>query len=540
MIPHRKYMFSMKKCILSPWPMIFLLMIGPSFLAAPKTPANVTPNAPHAGRDAEPVVVPGTQLPELVGRSVDDIGIFAWDESSQSFEPIPFQVDQRLSRTFYEGEAWEATQVIYNVEGLDDDLFDTLDEVVFIYERAGAQAPVDATWPASAETDRYEIQIVDPRPGVGEPPRWAYLFLGAGLARSSESYVSSDGLADSTYTTASYELKYEGPWLLTHYSVNAPCGSGLDLVDRFKGRAGLSVDRGETEDFWDDYSTYLGGIEGPVRAIRVVLGAASGFGSITDYVMSPTRWERSTTLRVHPMGQMWLYWDWLPDTSMSFYYPGGPGALALDGEGGVEVGPVFLDWTVTRGPAGGAVAVYDVPDSPFVGAKQTYFMDDENFDDDPKLATGGPYLDEDDSAWGNHGFTLINLSGTYSDDIYMEMNVFPLCGGEGDATYGPPYAELIEYPLAATASFQQPDLSRIETLVVERAEDEVILDWSPVPGALSYRVYESRVCSAPREEWVAISDTTETTYRDVIADPNPVNDCYSVVSVNAEGEEGLW
>src|SRR5262249_30279822 len=154
---------------------------------------------------------------------------------------------------------------------------------------------------------RFELLVRDPRPGGPWPDRFVYLFDGSGLPRSPAAYVSWDREPTTGIASDRYALDYEDRWLLTGLRLLSPCGAGADLLDRFKGRAGLSPQDAESEALWNDASIYLGGIVGPVRAIRYVQGAASGLNTIHHDVVYRGRWDRAISLRVHPLDNVWFY-----------------------------------------------------------------------------------------------------------------------------------------------------------------------------------------------------------------------------------------
>jgi hypothetical protein len=486
-------------------------------------------------RGDEAVVVPGNALSGLHGVSVSELGVFRFDRESLSFVPVPFQVDERLPRTFLPGTPFEFTQIIHDVRDEDDGLLDALDEIAFLYKDADDRAPSEVPWPAGAGPYRYEVAIKDPRPEVTNPPRWIYIFSGPSLPRDDRSYVSWNGLEASTISTEFYDLDYDGPWLLTGLRVHPPCGTGLDLVDRFKGRAGVSITRSESEETWNETATYIGGYAGPVRAVRYVLGAASAVSTVHHDIVTPSRLARKLDLRVHPINQFWFYADWVPDAELTFYAPDHPQGLALDGVED-EAQQLLQDWTVTRGPQGGAIIIHEIPPSPYFTSKGMYFRDDESFDDAPRPG----YSDEDDAAWGNHGFWIFDLKTSYDDVIDVRMSLFPLCAGEGSVPLGEEYDEIDDHPFEIEPEPQHVTVAPIRTLSTRADSGDVVLEWEPALGAIGYRVYAAERCDTGDPPWEPVGETGTTVYRDAGAAQLPGNRCYSVVGVGSDGNEGEW
>jgi len=282
------------------------LILALTVLCAPGTThAGVIPSfEPGISRDDEPVVLTGSSLASLLGTPVDQLAVLRYDPPTGTFVPIPFQVDERLDVTFDVGRQTEFIEEdMYDVLHLDDGLLDEQDEVAFMFSDGGPQAPTGATWPTGTASLRYETTVRDDRDPANTVTRWAYLYAGPALQRSATSYVSWGGSASSSIVTSEFSLDYTDRWLLTGYRVASPCGSGADLIDRFKVRSrpfGLpSVD----EEVVNLNSQYLGGLIGPIRALRYVRGAKSGTNTIHFDRVSRGRWTRIVHLRVHALQQ---------------------------------------------------------------------------------------------------------------------------------------------------------------------------------------------------------------------------------------------
>jgi hypothetical protein len=283
--------------------------------------ANTTPGSDEV-RDAHngTLVVP----PDVrEGAPVDSVAAYAWN--GEAFEEIPVQVDEkfpyflangRSDFAFYSGTDEELTYE-WDVESgrriagecaaayppgesamedpvatLDDD-----DEVVFMADDAGVQAPLDALGPAGTAAERQEVRLVDPLDPTAE--RFVYLFQkegGSGFNASNgyvqyqrddnaDEYIDRNSFADAdleklgtsntgygpnlpgtvcnddpdtpevetirnstdrfprdgvTVTTDSYRWRATGRWMVREMQVTKPGTArnyGPDLIDRWKGRA---------------------------------------------------------------------------------------------------------------------------------------------------------------------------------------------------------------------------------------------------------------------------------------------------------------
>ena len=290
-------------------------------------------------RAEQPVLVAGSSFPDFIGLSIADMGLFQYDDVGSQFVPIPFQIDEVIVDRVFMGLTGDFTQTIYDIYGEDDGLLDADDELAFQFGDAGPQAAVGA-WVSGAGVESYEIEIADPRAGAPFATRYVYLFAGSGLPTSPTSYVSWTVSAATDATTDLYTLEYQDRWLLLGYKVASPCGTDADMLDRFKVRAGIAMETAESEQFFNDLnlgppvdSTFLGGISGPVRAVRYIMGAASGVNTIHHDVIYRGLWERHTNLRVHLIQQVFAYLDWLPAAGATLYLPDDPDpdGITIDG-----------------------------------------------------------------------------------------------------------------------------------------------------------------------------------------------------------------
>ena len=481
-------------------------------------------------RQEEPVIVSAAGLADVHGTRVSDVFLFRWNGVSGSFEPIPFQVDERVEHVFNPGTVFEVREVMYDVLREDDRLLDGLDEIAFV--SPGERAPAQAAWPAGADARSYEIEITDPLAPTA-PSRWAYLFLGVDLPRSSEGQVTWNGSVNSGIVTRTYELGYLDRWILTGFRVSAPCGSGEDLIDRLKTRAGLATDRAETEEAWNSTSSFLGSLVGPVRAIRYVRGAASGVNTVHHDIVTNAYWQRHANLRVHPLSDVWFYVDMRPRGDMWLLTDAQTTPVAIDGDP-EDVPTAAPRWSLVRSPAGGLLTIYNLPPSPFVGGYEFFYQDDADFDDKP---FGLPaYGDEDDSAIGNHGIHIDGLSGEDTDTIPLGFRVYPLCAGEGDAARAEELVARSQMPLATQSTLRIGALAAVRSLQVEDESLDVVLRWLPVSGATSYRVYRADTASLAPEAWTLLGEIGGTEFRDAGEAAVPQARFYSVTAVGVPGE----
>ncbi|PYT06248.1 MAG: hypothetical protein DMF49_11750 [Acidobacteria bacterium] len=487
-------------------------------------------------RDDDIVVVPGSSLPDFLGRVNSDLGAFKYDPASLSFVPIPTQVDERVNHVFSAGTSLEVVENIYDVFHEDDGLLDADDEVAFLFGDGGPQAPSSIAWPVGAEPERFDITVTDPRPD-SNTVRWVYLFSGANLPRSSTQYVSWSGTRNSSISTSLFSLDFSDRWLLTGLRVLVPCGTAADLIDRLKGRGGITPQGGETEENWNDASSFMGGIVGLVRAIRYVQGAASGVNTVHHDVVSRSRWQRTVNLRVHPINEVWLYFDLLPNAGATLFTPATPSGMPVDGVRDPAAPTALQPWTLLRSGLGGYVTINTIPPSPYYRSAESYFLDDASYNDAP--VTDPNYSDEDNSAYGNNGVTLKALTGSETTTIPLFMKFYPLCSNVGDSNLGSSYQQLDSYPLALSSLPTWTVGGPVRTLQARPKGSDVVLSWEALAAVTSYKIYVSPFADLAHPSWGTLAQVTATHYCDRGAEADAQNRYYSVVAVTPAGE-GPW
>lgn len=496
-------------------------------------PATSTP----IPRDPDVVTVSGARLSDMIGQPVSRVFVYRYVPGA-GFVPVPFQVDEVVDHVFNPGTPVQVTEREYDVYHEDDGFLDALDEVAVGYEDAGtAQAPPDIPWPPGTGDKRYEVQVLDPRPGAPTPQRWIYVFTGDGLP-TAPGHVTWSGGETAPIATDRFTLDFSGRWLLTGFSVAAPCGSGADLIDRVKGRADLFLGNHEDEERWNDQSSYLGFRIGPVRAIRSVRGAASAVNTTLHDIVSRGMWRRTVNLRVHPLVGVSLYTDWRPGPAgTTLFTPFARAGVPVDGVPDPSIADTFVTWDVLRGDDGGAVTLYDVPASSLYTAKKYQHVDDAGFDD--ALPTNPLYGDEDASAYADNGLRLDGIQESNVNGLTFSLTVFPQCGGTGDADLGDAYQSFLQFPLQVTTTLQSRSPDPIRTLVVSRSGNDLVFAWQQVPGATGYRLYAAMSPSLPHASWTLVGETAGTQITDAGAALDPTVPYFSVAVVAPGGLE-IW
>ena len=328
------------------------------------------PLCPGAITRALPIVVPGASVPSLLGLPVDRIAVFRWRDG---WERVTSQVDERRALNapeptlFYVLEELDvpanATDVGFSALGQDDDpAFDANDEIAVPADAPGDQAPRGIALPDGAASPGVEVTAFDAIEGT---TGFLYAFESAGSGPSfdpevdyerslcADSPEAFDGecaqswaasLERTTVTTPCYGTRFTATWIMDELRVfDAQGGTGEDLIDQWKGRAGILKAHpsdgpywpsGEVEDIgarvnattgqmtwcggWsttnDTTHYYVGQTVGPVRAIRMVHGACSYTNLVRTTIFSRAAIEDRFWLRGHAIsasqGGIAFYWDY--------------------------------------------------------------------------------------------------------------------------------------------------------------------------------------------------------------------------------------
>jgi hypothetical protein len=350
-------------------------------------------------RPADPVVLTGADTPRLAGVALAKL--LAFHYLNDKWEQIPVQVDERAVIDLAKPKNAAATGKTFlaytdpnTFTGPDPDAnLDANDEIAFMGQDAGFQAPAGSSPANVVAGTGSEIKIVDP---VGDPtPAYVYLFrqtgsLSPGAGRDyvdyqfnllSGDYKSTYKIAsgpnpeNSTVTTPFYAQHFSDRWVDDQLKITAKNASGVDILDRHKDQfaPGSCV---RTEDtFSAGAGAMIANKNGPVRAIRSYLGANSGTYTQRDHIFYQRRQDLTTYLRVHAIPGVIDWFDYTPAASgMIYRNNNAAGGVRIDGtRDSVPPGP--LTWESVDGTQGSLTIVHtsstDIPNF----SSSSYYLD---------------------------------------------------------------------------------------------------------------------------------------------------------------------
>ena len=302
------------------------------------------------------MVLQGSALPSLVGTAPSRVVAFAYDGSD--WTQVPVQVDEKdmvnpatiLNRatpaslpngggeykipvytqppTAAPGYTW--TDVYTPTDS--NPTLDGNDEVSFLVNDSGKQAPAGANPSGVTTSTRKQVTLTDPDDGT--KAGYVYLYAsttltggGAGttgvqytFSLDSGAYKATYGMGTSSRTpnnkrgpnpehstivTPTYTQSYNDRWANDGLTIKSGSSSRVDLLDRSPYIV-PNLACGRTEDTYDDvvmsspYSgAFVANISGPVRAIRSHMGANSFTYIVTTDVFYPQREDTVIELRGH-------------------------------------------------------------------------------------------------------------------------------------------------------------------------------------------------------------------------------------------------
>ncbi|MFP4055204.1 MAG: hypothetical protein ACLFV7_15205 [Phycisphaerae bacterium] len=337
-------------------------------------------------RDLDPVILTGKQVQGLLGREPGQIVAFAW--KNDAWKQVPVQVDERKKVDLGKACGGESFRTTLYADprtklGADPNVkLDMDDEVVFMAKDTGGRTR--AADPEGVEADgRTELRIGDPS---GGKDRYVYLFASDGSLKADAGidYVKYKARKaarparlrqeNSVVETNRYRVGFAARWILDRTEVLAGIKKPVDILDgdKFQFLPGISIRT--TGTFSRGKGEYLAHIDGPVRAIRSVVGANSGRLTQRDWVFYEGRQDCITYLRVHPIPGTWMYYDFSPAArGMTYYDNLNTGGVTIDGKPD-RMHSGRLRWQVVTGKQGTlSMALLTETDLPRVTWKSYYF-----------------------------------------------------------------------------------------------------------------------------------------------------------------------
>ncbi|MGZ5316638.1 MAG: hypothetical protein ACXWFE_12350 [Solirubrobacterales bacterium] len=385
------------------------------------------------GREADPVVLKGSHLPNLIGTGPTEVVGFRWTGSA--WDQVPVQVDERTTvpysqiyngATCFFGCGFAGLTDVYADPGTwtgadPDAALDAGDEVALMAKDTGEEAP--AGEPAGVVPgSRVELKVSDPISGAA---RFVYLFASDGSLDQSagESYVDygfnltsgdykttyqiPDGPNPETSAVETAYYRHDGltdRWFDTNLEILGRGSTEVDILDGDKHQYSPSTCvRSESTFAGYQPDPAEGALvinkSGAVRAIRSYLGANSGPLTQKTNVYYEQRQDIRVDLRVHQIPAAMSFLDYSPAaTGMTYRNPANLGGLTIDGQPETAAAsPGGPAWEQVTGQQGTLDIVSRVTTDISPLTITDYWYDDSTPDSQHLQCSG------DDAAYGSSG-----------------------------------------------------------------------------------------------------------------------------------------
>jgi len=390
------------------------------------------PLAFSLSRGLDPVVITGDHLFDWDSVSLDHLFLYAYRQSSDTWEQIPWQFDEKHAGVYVSAEDGE----------LDAD-----DELAFMARDCGDQAQA-SQWIADANArghKRYEITVTDPL-HAGERC-WVYLYRSTTLHKTiARDYVS---YGDHTAASDVYRLTLEAHKLiaadLTFFD------SAADILDRTKVRRRIgSISLTEDEDALvgdDPRSDWYGIRDGNVRTITQFVSYDADTGqeylfltllNYRDVFQEHVTYDLSSV--VPTLDEFRYSADLTSAMAGGTYYDANTASgVPVDGHADAVAATPFSPWNQVSHPTLGTIVQIIDPAS-LGGTQKTYYKDDGSYDN---ADTG------DHRSYADHG--MLVLGGSANLDFYVWYYVL----SAGQPNVGATYANAAMHPLRAQTVSQE-------------------------------------------------------------------------------------
>ncbi len=407
----------------------------------------------------DPIVVEGSQVPTLLGTAPAHVVAFAWD--GKTWHQIPVQVDERdwvspgqilhlptsqwpmvggspYKILVYTAPSWSSpgyrSWATYTGQDSTPAL-DANDEISFLVDDTGEQAPAGATPPDVDPAHGQGVEITDPLDPTLSG--WVYLYsspdltgdsvggLGVnytfsldsgdyrstykmGVAALTPNGLSGPNPEHSTVVTPTYSVDFGDRWLNNAIRITDDNSPNTQMLER----AHIQVPAdgcANTEDTFDGVGSsspyegaFIANIDGPIRAIRSVMGANAGAYTVETDIFYTKSEDTTLDLRGPSISSLSAFDDFLTGTPGLAYSDDENTPVPVDGVPDSLTAAHPPAWQMVSGSPGSLITSWSVQSSVAGLAPATYELD--------QSPAAPPPCTGDGSAWGQSGITLTGPS----------------------------------------------------------------------------------------------------------------------------------
>ncbi|MEM9888170.1 MAG: T9SS type A sorting domain-containing protein [Bacteroidota bacterium] len=396
-------------------------------------------------RNCDPIVLTGSELNCMRGERPEDIVAFKY-VSGSGWAQIPVQIDERIlldisapydpvERTNVPNCLWNSNRptawdVLFYADtkthiGADTNPnFDADDELVLMASDAG-DLRIGNSYPTGTRNGSLcELSIREPLSG-NAVLGYIYLFVqtgsldqaaGADYITYNFSYannykssyteclkdVTGANPENSAIITDNYEIGFSRRWVEDVLKMKMG-NDNNDLLDRrqiFINRGRCTNTAATEERFSNSEGAHIAAIDGPIRAIRSIMGTASGPFTQSNILATSCKVEYEFFFRLHPANGFNDVYDLNSYASGKMTYNRSGSSDAVNGNGG-NIGGGATDWSYYDGNPGSLIISTDYNFGVPLGAQASI----SHYYDDRGSSAGHPCTG-DGLAYGSSGFTL--------------------------------------------------------------------------------------------------------------------------------------
>lgn len=386
--------------------------------------------------DSECEVVVRKGVPEIIGINPNNITAYIYENGWQQ---VPVQIDEKVVLPIHspynkfqnpfncDGQTDVSTAENWFVEfyadantyvGADTDpLYDANDELVLRYSDRGnlsdgtvpsgvdrIVARIDLSNPAIVGTQGYiylfeDTSSPDPSAGVNAVDYSFQFnnnntsgFVGANQYKNSYNVCNGAGLTteNSTIVSTNYTIGFSGRTIQDELRINRDVTKGLDVLDRNES---TNFNNRSTQTYNDPPANgaFICNKNGPIRAIRSVMGSNSGTYNQLDMLFTSCYVEEINYYRVHSTTfSIWSYLDLASNITGLHSRSNRTTKIDIDGvDDGVDT-YTLPQWDFVETNEGNIISLYDIERSrqQFQFTQEGYYKDDDSFNPNAGLAVG--------------------------------------------------------------------------------------------------------------------------------------------------------
>ena len=379
-------------------------------------------------RDCDPVVLKGSEVSCMRGETPTQVVAFRY--AGNQWIQIPVQIDEMIVKDIQapygpndcpykstEPIAWNvlfyADTKTYTGGDTTDPKFDNDDELVFMAKDAGDLAPASSCPGGVVQSTKCEIKVNDPLDN--STLGYVYVFRqSGGLSQGAgKDYVTHNfsyannykqayvhcakkqtGVNPETTTirTDNYEIGFIFRWVETVLKIFSGNASGVDILDRHQFTINTTGCDHTEETFSTSQGAIIAATDGPVRAIRSVIGANSGTYMQMTYLFTDCKVEYMMNFRLHPANGYHDLYDFSPAASgMKYHSNQNMGGVTINGSQDAVTTTNPNQWELITGNQGTIVSSFEFETDMSTGTLSQY---------DAGQVQGGVYAYYDDSGNG--------------------------------------------------------------------------------------------------------------------------------------------